>query len=664
MTYLTSWSIRKRGLALVFALPSCALAMPAPTIALADMSLEELSGLQVTSASKRAEPLSDAATALFVITADDIRRSGATNLPEALRLAPNLNLAQINNNGYSVSARGFSGTSSNKLLVLIDGRSVYTPLFAGVFWDVQDVMLEDIERIEVISGPGGTLWGVNAVNGVINVITRSSSDTQGGLLTGTYGNRGHQASARYGGMLGNASEPVPDDAGSYRVYARHVSQYHTELANGHEVNDAGQLNQAGMRADWRGASSRLMVEGQLYDGDHGQPLPGSIAISGLNFALGPIDVKGGHILGNWTHQLGGGDEINVQAYVDHTERVVPPTFSEKLDISDVQFQYMPLRSERQAWVLGGQYRLGQDRLRNSTYFGFLPADVNQTWTSLFAQDEITLHERLKLTLGTRLESNDYTGAEWLPNARLAWKLAPDHMLWTALSRTVRAPSRLDRDPYIPNFRAPSPPYLLAGGPDVEAEVARVFEIGYRGQPSANTSLSVNWYRSLYDKLHTQELSATRNYIIYAGRMRAAIDGLEAWGSYQPMPAWRLSAGFSGLYQRFALAPDSVDRAGLAAARGKDPAQTWQVRSSWDGPHGHEFDATLRHVSVLRSPDIPSYFALDLRWGWQVRRDLALSLTGRNLMSAGHAEYASTTTNTIATRSELGPGVSLQVTMWF
>lgn len=664
MNHLSSRSVRTQGLAWALAFPGCALAMPAPVVALADMSLEELSNLEITSASKRSEPLSDAATALFVITADDIRRSGATSLPEALRLAPNLNVAQINNNSYSVSARGFSGTSSNKLLVLIDGRSVYTPLFAGVFWDVQDVMLQDVERIEVISGPGGTLWGVNAVNGVINVITRSSLDTQGAMVAGTYGNQGHQASARYGGKLGDTSAQLSDGAGSYRLYARHVNQYHTQLANGHDVDDTSQLNQAGMRADWGSARSRLMVEGQLYDGDHGQPRPGSIVISGLNFALGPIGIKGGHLLSNWTQQLDDGGEFSVQAYFDHTERVVPPTFSEKLDISDVQFQYMPPRSERQAWVLGGQYRLGQDRVDNSTYFGFLPADVNQTWTSLFAQDEITLHERLKLTLGTRLESNDYTGVEWLPNARLAWKLAPEHLLWTALSRTVRAPSRLDRDPYIPNFRSPTPPYLLAGGPETDAEVARVFEIGYRGQPSPNTTLSVNWYRSLYDKLHTQELGTTRNYLIFSDRMRAAINGLEIWGSYQPMPAWRLSAGFSGLYQRFAIAPNSTDRANLSAARGKDPAQTWQVRSSWDAPHGHEFDVTLRHVSVLQSPDIPSYMALDLRWGWQVRPDLTLSLTGRNIMGSGHAEYAATNINTIATRSEIEPGVSLQAVMWF
>lgn len=650
MAHAVRRPIHKTCAAWLFALSGPALAASSTTLSLADMSLEELSNIEVTSASKRSEPLSDAATSVYVITADDIRRSGATNLPDALRLAPNLNVAQVSNSGYSVSARGFSGTSANKLLVLIDGRSVYTPLFAGVFWDVQDVLLQDVDRIEVISGPGGTLWGVNAVNGVINVITRSALDTHGGLLVGNAGNRGSDASVRYGGELGGD--------GSYRIYSRHFNRNHTELANGHDVDDAGQMSEVGWRADWERARSQFTVEGALYRGDHGQPLPGSIAINGRRFALGNIDIKGGHLLTRWARKLDDGSEFNMQAYLDHTERVVPPTFSEKLDMWDVQFQYALPRDQTQAWVLGGQYRLGQDRVDNSVNFSFLPADVNQTWTSLFAQDEITLSSRLRLTLGARMESNDYTGIEWLPNARLAWKPASDHLLWTALSRTVRAPSRLDRDPYVPSLFA-NPPYLLAGGPQTEAEVARVLEVGYRGQPTAKTSLSLSWYRSLYDNLHTQELSDTRNYLIFSGRMRAAINGLEAWGSYQPMPNWRLSAGFSGLYQRFALASDSTDRAGLAAAQGKDPAQTWLLRSSWDGPHGHEVDATLRHVSMLNNPYVPGYLAFDLRWGWRARRDLELSITGRNLLGTSHGEYTS-----ITTRSEIGPGVSLQALLWF
>jgi iron complex outermembrane receptor protein len=232
------------------------------------------------------------------------------------------------------------------------------------------------------------------------------------------------------------------------------------------------------------------------------------------------------------------------------------------------------------------------------------------------------------------------------------------MLWTALSRTVRAPSRLDRDPYIPSNRA-SPPWLLAGGPGIDAEVARVFEVGYRGQPTPSTNLTINWYRSLYNNLHTQEVSATRDYLVFAGRMRGAISGLEAWGSYQPLSNWRLSTGFAGLYQRFALDAGSTDTVSLPQARGKDPAQTWLLRSSWDAPHGHQFDLTVRHVSRLHTPEVPSYAAIDVRWGWRATPTLELSLVGRNIFDDGHGEYTA-----IATRAEIGQSVSIQAVASF
>ena len=633
--------------------PVCVMARPLPPDSLADLSLEELSNIEITSVAKRTQALSDAATSVFVITADDIRRSGANSLPEVLRLAPNLHVAQVSTNGYSVSARGFSGTSANKLLVLIDGRSVYTPLFAGVFWDVQDVVLQDVERIEVISGPGGTLWGVNAVNGVINVITRNAADTQGTLAVASAGRDGGDIALRHGLALGAN--------GHLRLHARHLDRRPTSLANGREIDDAWQLSQAGFRADWAGARDDVMVQGQVYEGDHGQPPPGSIAISGVSFALGTIDTRGANLLARWKHRQGDGGELQVQGYLDHTERIVPPTFSEDLDITDLQVQYALPATDRHALILGGQYRHSRDRLRNSVYFGFLPAALNQTWASLFAQDDIRLGDTLRLTLGARLERNDYTGNEFLPNARLAWKLAPNHLLWAAASRTVRAPSRLDRDPFIPwpASRGPGPAYLLAGGPGVPSEVARVYELGWRGQPVARTSVSVTAYRAFYEHLHTQELAPTRTHLIFAGRMQAAISGLEMWGSFQPLPIWRLSAGFSGLYQRFWLAPDSTDRAGLLSARGKDPARTWHLRSSWDLPGQQALDMMVRHVSALRTPAVPSYTAVDLRWGWHTRPGLELSITGRNLFDPGHGEYTA-----ITTRSELGRSVHVQAIVHF
>lgn len=650
---------RMRYLWLGMTFTASAAASQLPGGSLADLSLEELSNIQVVSASKRAQALSDAAASLFVITADDIRRSGATSLPEALRLAPNLTVAQFSNTGWSVSARGFNNTA-NKLLVLIDGRSIYTPLFAGVFWDIQDVMLEDVERIEVISGPGGTLWGVNAVNGVINVITRSSKDTQGTLLSASGGNRGIDLGARHGSTIN-------DDA-TYRLYARHFTRDRSHLANGSDVDDAWQMDEAGFRSDWQGAADRLMMEGQVQQGDHGQPAPGSISINGVPFTLGDIRTRTAHVLARWVRRLHDDGELSVQGYVDHSERVVPPTFSEKLDIADLQWQYALPRSGAQAWVVGGEYRVSWDRLDNSSYFGFLPADLSQTWASLFAQDEVTLRPDLNLTLGARLESNDYTGVEWLPNIRLAWKPQTEQLLWTALSRTVRAPSRLDRDPYVPwpstvpwpPSLGPQPTYALGGGPEAPSEVAHVLELGYRGQPTAQTSLSMTVYRALYDGLHTQEVrQSAMTYYVFEGNMKGAVDGLEVWGSYQPLPTWRLMAGFSGLYQRFALKPDSTDQTRLAAARGQDPAQTWLLRSYWDLPGNTELNMAVRHVSVLQTPDVPAYLALDVRYAWRMRPGLEWALTGRNVLGSGHGEYTA-----MATRAEIGPAWAVQLVTQF
>ncbi|MBV8379167.1 MAG: TonB-dependent receptor [Paucibacter sp.] len=611
---------------------------------LSDMSLEELGNIEITSASKRPEPLSDAPASIYVISADDIRRSGATTLPEALRLAPNLQVAQVYANGYAISARGFNSSSANKLLVLIDGRSVYTPLFGGVFWDVQDVVLGDVERIEVISGPGGTLWGVNAVNGVINVITRAAAQTRGTALTAAAGNDGAMASARQGLALGD---------GSVRLYAKRTQFEHTQTAGGADVDDASQFTQVGFRGDWQVAADKLTVQGDAYRGRHGQPEPGSISISGVALALGDITTSGANLLAHWDRILDDGASVSVQAYYDRTQRTVPPTFAETLDLADLQFQHSFRAFASHDVVWGAELRQGQDRLVNSVYFAFLPARLNQAWSSLFAQDEIALGERLRLTLGARIERNDYTGNEWLPNARLAWKLAPEHLLWTAVSRTVRAPSRLDRDAYVPG----QPPFLLRGGPDFSAEVAKVVEFGYRGQPLPNATLSVTVYQADYDHLRTQEavLSAASPYLYFGNAMAARVRGLEAWGSVQLMPGWKLHAGFTRLLQRFDLAPGSFDLGAPAAAAGANPGEQLSLRSAVDLPWRLQFDAALRCVSRLAAPAVPGYTTIDARLGWHATPDTEISVSGKNLLGARHGEFTS-----VATRTAFGPSVLLAV----
>lgn len=602
--------------------------LPANPGDLTSLSLEELGNIEITSVSKKPERLSDAAASVFVITADDIRRSGARNLPEALRLAPNLQVAEASAMGYAISARGMNGSNNsapNKLLVLIDGRSVYSPLFSGVFWDAQDVMLQDVERIEVISGPGGTLWGVNAVNGVINIITRSAENTHGALLATAVGNDDSDIGFRYGAALGAS--------GDYRVYGKHTRWLHGKTADGTTVDDAGHRTQVGFRTDWQRDADSFTVEGNAYDGTEQQPAPGAIAISGADLALGDIATSGVNLTARWNRAFAEGGSLDLQAYYDHTRRTVPPTFGERLDILDFQLQHSlrPLGMHSLVW--GVNARQSQDRVENfSPYFAFLPARVRQHWTSLFAQDEMALATHLRLTLGARLERNDYTGTEFLPNARLAWNAAPGHLFWTAVSRAVRAPSRLDRDAYVPAM----PPYLLDGGDPVRSEVAKVYELGYRGQPTPRLSWSATVYHNDYDHLRTQEIDPSFTYLFFGSLMEGQANGIEWWGTFQAAQSWRLSGGFTALDEHFRLKPGSNDAAGPGAA-GFDPSRTWQLRSSWNLGSDGELAIGLRHVGALARDEVPAYTAVDARLGWMLAPGVQISLTGRNL-SGGHGEY--------------------------
>ncbi|MGH8223605.1 MAG: TonB-dependent receptor plug domain-containing protein [Woeseiaceae bacterium] len=632
-------------LALVF---SACTASAEEKVSFADMSLEELGNIIITSVSKKPESLADAAGSVFVITADDIRRSGATSLPEALRLAPNLHVARASGSGYAISARGSNGSTTsapNKILVLINGRSVYAPLFSGVFWDVQDVMLEDVERIEVSSGPGGTLWGINAVNGVINVITKSAESTQGGLVAGHTGNRNTGAAFRYGGTVGTS--------GSYRVYGKYSDHDHLTNDDGSAVDDAWHKTQVGFRADWERSAEQFTVQGNAYHGRFGQPEPGAIAISGTDLVLGTIEASGINLTGRWERGLDNGSRLSLQAYYDRTERTIPPTLDQTLDIVDLQFQHSlpPITGHALTW--GVNYRYGRDRVENtSDVFGFLPGHVSQKWSSLFAQDDVTLRDDLRLTLGVRIERNPYTGNEILPNARVAWKVAPDHLLWGAVSRAVRGPSRLDADAHIPR----DPPFLLDGGPEVRSEVAEVAELGYRGQPTPELSYSVTAFHTDYDHLRTVEIAPSGTSLVFANEMEGRTSGIEMWGAYQATPEWRLSAGYTALSDRLRLKPGSSDTEGPSAV-GKNPAHTWQLRSALTIAETRDLDIAIRHVAALSSPDVPAYTAVDARFGWRVQPNLELSLAALNLLDADHAENGP-----IATRSRIPRAVFVQL-LW-
>lgn len=624
----------------------------APVADIADMSIEELANIQITSVSRRPERLAAAAASVYVITAEDIRRSGAPNLAEVLRLAPNLQVAQRSGYDYSMSARGLNGSNNtvpNKLLVLIDGRSVYVPMFSGVAWDVQEVMLEDIERIEVISGPGGTLWGVNAVQGVINITTRAAGDTAGTLLSLRSGGAGTRTAVRHG---------AGDSDGGWRLYASYLDQDHTELYNGARNNDARHHAQVGFRGDWGSGGERFTVNGNAYRGGAEQPEPGAVAVQGSGLKLGGVTTSGANLTGSWTHATDSGGSLMLQAYFDRTDRTVVPTYAQKLDIVDVQLQHSLARQGMHELVWGANYRYTWDDITNGPILRFIPAKVNQTWISLFAQDEMTLGPELRLTLGARAERNPYSGVEFLPTARVAWQAAPQHALWAGASRTVRAPARIDADAFTPA----KPPYVLNGGPGIRSESAKVAELGYRGQPLPNLSYSVTVFHNWYDHLRTQEVLSLRPpYVIFANGMKGKAHGIEMWGSYQPTPHWRLRAGLTGLHQEFVLRPGSNDSNGPRSA-GRDPSHTAQLRSSFALGEDQDLDVGLRRVGALRmtSPlagsqsEVKSYTALDARYAWRLRRDMELSVAGLNL-NGSHAEYGP-----LASRIEVGRQVQVKL----
>ncbi len=497
---------------------------------IAELSLEELSGLEVTSVSRRGEPLGAAPASIYVITADAIRRSGVTSLPEALRLAPNLQVARIDATQYAISARGFNNAIGNKLLVLIDGRTVYTPFFSGVFWDQQDVLLDDVERIEVISGPGATLWGANAVNGVINILTRSSAETEGTLVAAGAGNRERGLSLRHGVALG--------ESGHLRVYGKTTRVKPSETAAGTAVADGNERHQAGLRADWVAGANTFTVQGDAYRtrAQHRGFLLGT--------ELTPIGSSGANVLGRWTRRLGGGGELRAQAYLDHMEREDALLYRPTVDLADLELQHA-FTEGRHKLVWGGGYRRARDELDPGLFFGFVPRSRTLNWGNLFVQDDVALTEALGLTLGVKLEHNDFTGLEPLPNLRLAWRPSQQQMVWGAFSRAVRAPARLDRDIRLP----PTPPYIIAGGPDFVSEVANVFELGWRAQLAAGWSGSATAFLSDWKNLRSGQTPPN-------AQVQNMIDGqtygLEAWASWQVLPAWRLSGGFTTLHKHLHL----------------------------------------------------------------------------------------------------------------
>nr|WP_067294547.1 TonB-dependent receptor [Marinobacterium profundum] len=598
---------------------------------LLDFSLEDLAQITISSVAKKPQKLSEAAASVFVITAEDIRRSGATSLPEALRLAPNLQVARIDANSYAISARGFNSTTTNKLQVLIDGRIAYSPLYSGVFWDVQDILLPDVERIEVISGSNATTWGSNAVNGVINVITRSAADTQGNLLVAGGGNLEQQAAFRHGGTLAEGA--------SYRVYGKTLRIDDSQLESGGQNIDAWKKIQLGFRADDL-SQGRLTLQGDIYAGRRNSALySGDDSTRGLN------------LLARWDQRLENDSQLQLQAYYDRTERDLAGTLDQSLNILQMSVQQTLGMGTGQEIIWGIGHRSAWDDVKDqSAVLTFLPAEKYLRWNHAFLQDEITLRPDLKLTLGARLEHNSYTGLEFMPNVRLAWNLSPQDLLWLSVAHGERTPSRVDRDFYLD-----VPGIKLDGGPDFESESANTLEIGYRGNRLNRLNYSITAFYARYDELRTVDPTGSGTYEIGNG-MEATTYGIEAWADYQAAPRWRLSAGTLLQHESFHFKP-GISPNPWSSTEANNPSHQWMLRSSLDLSEGHQLDMTLRHVGKLSNLDLPAYTTADLRYGWKPHSDLELSLRALNLFDPQHPEFG-----TAASRSEVERSLFLEM-LW-
>ena len=587
---------------------------------LRNLSIGELSDIDVSSVTKTTQPLGDAPAAIYVITHDDIIRSGAQSVPEMLRLAPNLQVVQTSASNYVVTARGFSGNSaaqafSDKLLVLIDGRSVYTPLFSGVYWDMQDVLPEDVERIEVISGPGATLWGANAVNGVINIITRKSSETQGGVLDVGAGNLGRSASLQYGGRIS------PDL--TYRLYAKGFIDNDTETPAGAKAHDGWYKPQGGFRIDWTPGADAVTLQGDAYQGAEEQAGADDESISGRN------------VMARWTHGFSGGSSLQVQAYYDRTSRsTAGGGGSFALDTYDLDLQHSFTLDAHNDLVWGGGFRISEYEIVNNDSLLFIPTSRTLNLGNAFIQDSLSLGPALKLILGLKLENDPYSGLTPLPSARISWKASNSTLLWAAVSRAIRSPTPFDVDVQ----ERLGGMLFLTGNEDFQPETLTAYELGARIQPSSRLSVSVSAYYNVYDDLRSIEVQSGGFLPLHWGNMmQGRTYGVEAWGDYRVTDWWRLTAALEVQHESFSFKPGASGILGVAQA-GDDPHHQASLRSSMNLGRAFTLDADLRYVGVLPDPHVPSYVELNGRLGWNVTERVQLSLSGFNLLHDRHMEF--------------------------
>jgi iron complex outermembrane receptor protein len=624
-----------------------------------DISLEDLLGVEVTSASRKAERLHEVAAAVFVISREDIERSGATNIPQALRLAPGVEVASLANNRWAVSVRGFNNRFGNKLLVLMDGRSIYSPLFSGVLWEYEDTLLEDIDRIEVIRGPGAAMWGANAVNGVINIITRRARDTQGNLLVAGAGSEERLFGAfRHGGQTAD---------GHFRVWGKAYKRDEAVDAYGGTGNDYSRAARVGFRSDWSPAANhRLTLSGQAYTAPTGDAWTVANTTSPQGFTLSKRrqDGKGGHLLGRSEWTLADGSDAALQAYVDYSNIDLQGAFTEQRTTADVDFQHRIPLGERHDLIWGLGYRYSSDHIDSGGIISIAPKSSSFNLASAFVYDDITLSpETLRLMLGLRLENSSFAGFEPLPNVRLMWTPSPTQTLWGSVSRAVRIPSRAELDaqldlsvlpPGAPGNPTPLP-IVTRNVPsgDLQPETVIAYDIGFRQRFSTSLSLDITAFYNQYDDLRSASLGDRRltftpaPAIIQAvfpdNSVKAHTHGVEIAVDWNPLSWWRIQPSYSALrLTAEAKNDDPFSQNNARFMNASSPQQQAALRSSMSLPHRQQFDFWLRYVGKLGDRNsafaVPAYTTLDLRYAWRPTRDFELSVVGQNLLDNSHPEF--------------------------
>ncbi len=616
---------------------------------LINLSLEDLDNVEVTSVSRKPESRFRAAAAVTVLSGDDIRRSGATNIAEALRLVPGINVARIDSNKWAITARGFNRQFSNKLLVLIDGRSVYTPLFSGVYWDVQDMVLADVDRVEVIRGPGATLWGANAVNGIINIITKSAEFTQGTHITSLYGNEEKGTfEGRYGGEAGENL--------FYRAYGKYLMKDESKTATaGGGTGDDWDQARAGFRADWNKSwNESFQFQGDIYTGHEEQTyfLPGLVTVGVSSPIDGDERVFGGNLLGSWTTRDKDGGETILKTYIDYISRDMRNVLDQNRLTFDIDFQQRRSLSERNEFVWGLGYRFFRDELKETThpngqqYLDYEPETSNNNLFSTFIQNEFSvLPDELFLTLGTKFSHNYFSEFEIQPNARLAWHASETQTFWGAVSRAIRIPTRGERG--LSSIALSTPGGFVRQSANTlrnyDSEKLMAYELGHRIQPANWVSFDTSVFYHEYEDLRTFEtgvsgfnLPGTAFELVASNSGFAESHGAEIAGSFSFTSDWKVFANYSFLELQTHKLKGSDDFL-IAAKEGQSPEQQFTVSSRYNVTEDIELDNTLYYVDELPAYNIQDYFRFDTRIGWKPIDGVELSIVGQNLLNEYHQE---------------------------